>query len=60
MTLPLLPLPYSYDAELERLRWELELALSAMIESERRVINLKALIEVIQARKQLIYGLDST
>jgi hypothetical protein len=49
-TLPTPPLPFSYDAEVERLRRELELAVSARIETERKISNLMTLMEVLQAR----------
>ena len=43
--------PFSYDAEVERLRRELALAGSAKIESERRICILRDQIVVHQARQ---------
>lgn len=50
------PLPLSYDAVMERLSWELEMAMSARFESERKISILKNHMEVNQARKLSPFG----
>ena len=47
------PLPFSYDADVERLKRDLALAESAKIETERRIRILKDQIENVHQARQL-------